>query len=124
MDPNATLTQLHEAIQAYRDAVDAPEVDDVDALIDGDPVLDAADQIIELHEALDEWLAKGGFLPTKWEHPAAPQPDLSGLREAIDTYREACDGDSGDAEYEAGWALSEAVEALLPEADIDAEKVA
>jgi hypothetical protein len=44
MDPNATLTALRNA------------------LADGD-----AESAAEYFEALDEWLEKGGFLPTVWE---------------------------------------------------------
>lgn len=47
MDPNETLRQLRGELATDRAFI-------------GEPVK-------ELFEALDEWLTKGGFLPTEWE---------------------------------------------------------
>ena len=54
MDPNATLAELRLAATGYWTV----PPDDVEA---------AALHVVELFEALDEWLSKGGFLPTVWE---------------------------------------------------------
>lgn len=58
MDPNATLAQLREGINALDKRVDRY-------------VLDRA---VEMFQALDEWLSKGGFLPDDWHefHSACP----------------------------------------------------
>ena len=58
MDPNAALANLRDATGL------------ASALADGDPVDYTAEQILadlaEAAEALDEWLSKGGFLPSAW----------------------------------------------------------
>lgn len=55
MDPNETLIRLRKEI-ANSDNLDA-------------------DTLVELFEALDGWLCKGGFLPTDWQPPAAELTD-------------------------------------------------
>lgn len=58
MDPNEALKNLRDTIGLAT------------ALSDGDPVDFTAEQILadmtEDVQALDEWLSKGGFLPTDW----------------------------------------------------------
>jgi len=55
MDPNETLRLIRLTIK---------QMD-----VDEHPLIrkSHADQIAEYFEALDEWLSKGGFLPTDWE---------------------------------------------------------
>ena len=53
MDPNATLTELREAARGYWTA---PPTDTEEAGL----------RVVELFEALDEWLTRGGFLPEAW----------------------------------------------------------
>lgn len=55
MDPNAALANLREAVDAYN--------------LDND--MDAMERVVEHFEALDDWLAKGGFLPTAWHRDAS-----------------------------------------------------
>ena len=50
MDPNATLDAIRDGIEAYECGDDS-----------------AIGDIVEHVLALDEWLAKGGFLPRSWE---------------------------------------------------------
>lgn len=54
MDPNATLRLLRLTISQYR--------------VDTDPAIRGAHaaEIAEYFEALDDWISKGGFLPTDW----------------------------------------------------------
>jgi len=52
MDPNATLKALRAAIQDHEDS-------------EGDSECDVY-EIVELFEALDEWMSKGGFTPDAW----------------------------------------------------------
>lgn len=54
MDPNATLEALRELVRQWHEADDLPE--DFDAT-----------RALELFDALDTWLKRGGFLPTSWE---------------------------------------------------------
>lgn len=50
MDPNATLSELRQAIP---NAVDGDNAESVRAA--------------ELFQALDDWLSRGGFLPEAWD---------------------------------------------------------
>lgn len=59
MDPNETLRQLRELILTNGDC-GGP--DDMDC-----PNLPIMGEILELFQALDEWLKKGGFLPKEWD---------------------------------------------------------
>lgn len=63
MDPNATLTELRE-LAAYNlndQRLDRPETD----------------RLTELFIALDEWIAKGGFLPSEWVTVPAVAYDIA-----------------------------------------------
>jgi hypothetical protein len=57
MDPNQALTDAREAAKV---ADEAAEGDSNDAEID------ALRDALESYRALDEWLTRGGFLPTDW----------------------------------------------------------
>lgn len=61
MDPTETLRELRTRVfyaQAHRDdGLEFPEVD---------PEENVA-RIVELIQALDAWLSRGGFLPQQWE---------------------------------------------------------
>jgi len=54
MDPNANLAEIRHLVESMR------EEHEVDAL-------DAA-RLVELIEALDNWIVGGGFLPEAWQH--------------------------------------------------------
>jgi hypothetical protein len=56
MDINATLYEITENLGVFWNA-STPR----------DTRLSTAEHIIEHFEYLNEWLAKGGFLPTAWE---------------------------------------------------------
>ncbi len=58
MDPNAALVTVREQLAAFQGLTDS------DVYSDADWDLDA---LIESVSALDEWLSRGGFLPTSWE---------------------------------------------------------
>lgn len=51
MDPNKTLKDLREIVSLYNE---------------GDADHWEIERAVELVEALDEWLSKGGFLPEAW----------------------------------------------------------
>jgi len=52
MDPNETLKMIRSRIRR---------------LNVGQPFRNDGEELAELVEALDEWLTKGGFLPSDWE---------------------------------------------------------
>jgi hypothetical protein len=52
MDPDAALAQIRELIA---DQQTHNELNDTDT-----------DRLVELIDSLDEWMTKGGFLPTEW----------------------------------------------------------
>ena len=54
MDPDATYEALVAHATAYEGAVTRHEEQE------------AADQVVILFNALDEWLRNGGFMPTAW----------------------------------------------------------
>jgi hypothetical protein len=58
MDPNETLAQLRTALDALRTTGDDENVGDAVA---------AAFDAAEAAANLDEWLSRGGFLPTAWQ---------------------------------------------------------
>ena len=63
MDPNATLTAIRTIVtQTYTD--------------EGAGTGDLA-QLVDLVEALDAWLSKGGFAPAAWDSIRAPLGELS-----------------------------------------------
>src|SRR4051812_1087011 len=63
VDPNATLTAIRElVIKTYTD--------------EGAGTGDLA-HLVDLVEALDAWLSKGGFVPTAWDLTRAPLGELS-----------------------------------------------
>jgi len=66
MDPDANLAELRREITEYIRIADV-----ADRQFDEGP---DADRIVELVQALDEWISKGGFLPVAWRVPA-PKPD-------------------------------------------------
>lgn len=62
LDPNTALANLRAAIDRFdfpENGADSPDGDVSDAL-------QAARDMSEAAEALDQWLSRGGFLPTPW----------------------------------------------------------
>ncbi len=56
MDPDANLAEQHRLIDSLRrEANEGQPFDEIDV-----------DRLLELVEALDEWLVRGGFLPKAW----------------------------------------------------------
>ena len=63
MDPNATLAELRELIATWQAAGSRG------------PWTEAqADRTIELAADLDEWITRGGFLPSAWVTRTRPRP--------------------------------------------------
>lgn len=58
MDPNANLEEIRETIKSLRG-----HENDSDAKIATD-----GERLADLVEALDEWISKGGFVPTEWQN--------------------------------------------------------
>lgn len=58
MDPDAALAQIRELI--IKQQTDN-ELNDTDT-----------DRLVELIDGLDEWMTKGGFLPTDWSALRSP----------------------------------------------------
>lgn len=59
MDPDDALTQIRELITKHQTSGEEMSTSD------------AAD-LVELIDGLDEWLTKGGFLPTEWNALRSP----------------------------------------------------
>lgn len=58
MDPNANL---QEQLRIAQRILDASELEDDNILESGD-----AERLSELVLALDEWITRGGFMPSRW----------------------------------------------------------
>lgn len=56
MDPNATLAEIRGLLMSLEDGLSV------------DSALDAHERMADLVEALDEWLTRGGILPSAWQH--------------------------------------------------------
>ncbi len=54
MDPTATLARIREALANHAE----------NGLSDDETM-----ELVECVEALDDWLSRGGFLPTQWQVP-------------------------------------------------------
>lgn len=54
MDPNETLRSARKALATYLGTDDAEEANN------------ASESLADAFEALDEWLTKGGLLPSAW----------------------------------------------------------
>jgi hypothetical protein len=57
MDPNATLAAIRELVK---------QIDNTDRGSANIDLVDLALDLIELIDGLDQWLSKGGFLPSAW----------------------------------------------------------
>lgn len=71
MDPNEALKRLRQAIKVFRaadaNAEAAAEGDSNDAEIEAlQRSAGAGAAVVELAEALDDWITQGGFLPDDW----------------------------------------------------------
>jgi hypothetical protein len=55
MDPDACLEEIRKLLKTWHEMSDADE-----------PFGDHLDMLCERVEALDDWLSKGGFMPTAW----------------------------------------------------------
>lgn len=54
MDPNANLREMREKVIT------------INTSTKGGQIVEAAAELAELVEAMDEWLTKGGFAPIEW----------------------------------------------------------
>lgn len=61
MDPDANLEAQRRLAQRLANPCDGDE-----------PDADDVRYLAELVVALDEWIAKGGFLPSRWAQPRHP----------------------------------------------------
>jgi len=64
MDPDANLQESREIAARILLQVDL-EAEDVPSDVSAEQRQDAV-RLAELHQALDEWMEKGGFLPGPW----------------------------------------------------------
>jgi len=56
MDPNAALDEIRASYRAF------------DLVFTDEGRVDIAGRLVDLVQGLDEWLSKGGFLPSAWTH--------------------------------------------------------
>ena len=66
MDPNETLRIIRESIATLRPGIEAGDWDEDLKYDMGEDAKEAIEALVEHVDALDEWLAKGGFLPRDW----------------------------------------------------------
>jgi hypothetical protein len=72
MDPDQALDDARKALSAFLAAENRNVQDDPHATLAR--MIVAARELADSFEALDGWLAKGGFLPRAWAHaPRAPK---------------------------------------------------
>lgn len=66
MDPNANLEEMLKLAQTITERADGDNeiADDKDAIVDQ---LVDAERLAELVQAMNEWITKGGFLPSAWK---------------------------------------------------------
>lgn len=64
MDPDVNLEEQRKLAARLIAQIDSEPADDV---ID----LDDVDRLIELVQALDQWISRGGFLPQAWQKKEA-----------------------------------------------------
>lgn len=63
MDPDEALREIRRAVAEYR------RREESETGIEFDLALGALmETLVDSSEALDDWLSKGGFRPTAWEH--------------------------------------------------------
>lgn len=67
MDPNAALEEFRSAYSHWEDTRGRGE--------NLDNAVASADRMRDAMWALDEWLSKGGYLPTAWERLGYPSAD-------------------------------------------------
>jgi len=60
MDPDVALEELRVAMQRVKEVFANYENSSVD------PLVGAAKDLLDRSENLDEWMTKGGFLPSAW----------------------------------------------------------
>lgn len=60
MDPTATLVSIRALIKVINENNDSERWEEL------------ADSLAEVVEALDQWMAKGGFLPVQWRAMLRP----------------------------------------------------
>jgi hypothetical protein len=56
MDPNEVLKRLREYVKDWSEAT-----------LNRDDSADDLDTVLDLFDALDTWIAAGGFIPRDWE---------------------------------------------------------
>lgn len=67
MDPNANLARQRQLRDEYRDLIDRIEDDSEGGDDDTDEQQRALlRDLVDLTEALDEWMSRGGFAPSGW----------------------------------------------------------
>ncbi len=67
MDPNQTLRNMRKLADRIIATADHPDTDD--ALSAVQRMEERAVELSEAFQALDTWIASGGFLPAKWVQP-------------------------------------------------------
>lgn len=66
MDPDANLKEQRELIESIREAMTDASNEDGDVGPLDSSTIDDIDRLLDLTEALDNWIKNGGFLPADW----------------------------------------------------------
>lgn len=61
MDPDTALSDLRQAIREYEVAADLP------GIVGTADIAAAAERLHSAASALDDWISRGGFLPSQWQ---------------------------------------------------------
>jgi hypothetical protein len=76
MDPDAVYQNLMSALSDYEDNRGSAE----------GPEIDAANEMRDAVQALNDWLSRGGFLPRAWQRGDKPAETLTAVMSADDAY--------------------------------------
>ena len=73
MDPEAALREIRTAVAALKERFDASDQDfehmDPDELV---TIAEDTNELLDLIDGLDQWMSRGGFLPTSWAQERKP----------------------------------------------------
>jgi hypothetical protein len=70
MDPNAALENARNAAREFIRGIDKEHPTE--------DILDNANTLAEAFQALDQWITRGGFLPSAWDESWQDNPDKPG----------------------------------------------
>lgn len=76
MDPDATLEELRKLATHVTSTVDSVDIDTYTDRAVLHDLTEDAENLATLFHSLDEWIGKGGFLPTEWQPSTDDDDDV------------------------------------------------